>query len=208
MNKITIFIIICFVCFSCNKQKDEDQILKSPIYETEDFAIEFSLLDDNGNSVTKFKEGENIHFYFSLKNLSEEEIILKASHLFPNDFFMVYDEKNNEVGKPWLSYYCQFVFRPQIFKIQQGDTKIFCLPWIINDMDEWDEATSSPNSNPFCLCIGCTEPLKVGEYSSKFSIDLEYNIGGEHKAGTLAETIGGKEKRINDLFFKINFKVE
>ena len=143
-------------------------------------------MNDNGNPSAKFKEGENIQFYLSLKNISKEEIIIKGNFI-TEDFFMVY-KGVEKVGKPWTGIYCEFRNDPQLFEIQPNESVSFCLPW-----------QYSPEElqifYPFCGIGVEKEALKTGEYSCKFPINLNY-------------TKNGKEKKISNLFFIINFKVE
>ena len=195
MKKLKYFIImLCSLFLSCtgdeNTDRDIWEVAKPTIEIVKgDFAFKFCLLDDNNNPSTKFKEGENIHFYLSLENLSKDEIILKDV-FFTHDFFVVYDEENKEVGKPFMGVFCTYELNPpRLVEIKPNETVSFHLPWTIK-LGEWVYA----DTYPFCM-ESDKEPLKAGKYSCKVPIDLNCMQNGE-------------KGEISNLLLIINFKIE
>ena len=181
-----LIIMLCFVFLGCTEDENTDGgIWEIPINSIKptieiakgDFAFKFCLLDDNNNPSTKFKEGENIHFYLSLENLSKEEIILEDKFFAP-DFFMIYNEENKEVGKPFTGVFCTFEMGglPRWVEIKPDETVSFHLPWTVK-LGEWVYA----DTYPFCLVESDKEPLKVGKYSCKVPINLDYTQKGKGK---------------------------
>ena len=65
MNKIKIFFAICFICFSCNKHKDEGSTLKSSEVEIEDSArVKYTINIDDCNAYMIVIERETHDIYY------------------------------------------------------------------------------------------------------------------------------------------------
>jgi hypothetical protein len=63
--------------------------------------VKYNLLDDKGNPASRFKQGENFSFSFSLANNSGDSLFLDNSFLNESTgFCSVYDEKDNLIGTP------------------------------------------------------------------------------------------------------------
>ena len=174
-------------------------------------GFKFCLLNEDSIPSKIFKTDENIYFYLAIKNYSKEEINIDAESFY-KDYFLVYDiEKGTLIGKPYTGMFCYQTLQPHVVSIPGKQTKVFILSWIMPfELDysvpfyfnfEYD----APYSFPFC---GYQDSLlKEDIYSCRFEMDLHYRVGGTTRDG-YGFLKDGKEKRISDLFFEINFKVE
>ena len=194
-----LIITLCFFFTSCNDEDFWEISSNSSIeYKVDNIAFQFCLVDENENPSTKFRKGEYFSFYFKMTNLSEHTIIIDAN-FFTDDFFMVYNRKNKKVGKPWTGAFCAFSLDPRTIEILPKESKTIQLPWYLNLHSTTNENFHYSTSYPFCKVLdkeSVEDTLYVGEYTCKFPIDL------------LIYTKNGKEEKINNLFFAINFKIE
>jgi hypothetical protein len=65
--------------------------------------LDYSLLDQNGNPSKSFSENENFSFALTIRNNSDDLLFIDNSFLLGehNGFCIVYNEKNEAVGKPF-----------------------------------------------------------------------------------------------------------
>ena len=116
----------------CNK--DDDPIWeispdgKQAVIEQKRNGIvfKFCLLNKQGKPDTLFKEGDNFTFYFSLKNITQNDIFVSADFI-NNDFYRVYQSNNTDRGTPWTGIWCEFRRKPTEIKIAHViDRKLSC----------------------------------------------------------------------------------
>ena len=93
MNKIKFFFAICFVCFSCNKHKDEDSTIKSSEVEIEDFArVKFTTNFDDCNAYMIVIERETHDIYYKPDILAND---YKIDNLHVKVKYIITEEKHN-----------------------------------------------------------------------------------------------------------------
>lgn len=92
---------------SCSSDSGVEESIKldsnTIVFENDMIRVDYLLKNSAGQAVTTFKEGEDISFYLSITNKSNEktEKIL-SEQVISEDIFTVYSvDGNNEVGKPW-----------------------------------------------------------------------------------------------------------
>ena len=231
LKQAVYLLILAVFTTGCRNDSDTDFIETSwsialdtedPIIDCKvgDLGIKFCLLNEDSVPANIFKEGENFYFYFAFENFTEKMIGIEAKSF--SDFFMIYHKETNELmGKPYSGLFCNFVGGPLIVPVLDNKSTLILLPWITfieNENYWWYPHTIRWDGYPFC---SAQENIFIpkGEYSCRWEMDLTYRISDKAYsddetlcfenhyclAGILAD---GKLKKINGLFFEINFKIE
>ncbi|TAL65036.1 MAG: hypothetical protein EPN88_10120 [Bacteroidetes bacterium] len=188
-----IILMLCLMGTGCKKSNGPPTLLEitpesaSAIIQNETKQIEFKfcLINKDGQSATVFNEGEDFTFSFSFKNNGTDTIIV-TTEFINTDFFRVFSLENNiDVGKPWTGIWCQFSLSPHTITLPPSYLEKLTCPWILTE-----------NNTPvYPLCMGeSKEPLMKGEYNTFIDLDFHFSRNG-------------KLTIINQLKFKINFKV-
>lgn len=92
---------------SCSSDSDVEEPIKpdtnTTVFENDMIRVDYLLKNSAGQAVTTFKEGEDISFYLSVTNKSNEKIEkILSEQVITEDIFTVYSlDGNKEVGKPW-----------------------------------------------------------------------------------------------------------
>ena len=166
-------------------------------------GFRFCLINKDSIPANVFKEGEYFCFYFEFKNLSDEEITITDSAFYVNNFFMVYNEEGVLIGQPYKGIMVTFTMFPKKFALRGEQNRIFILPWVYGG----DYNNFRNHTKPFNI-VQENSFLSKGAYFCRFEMNLLYRIGGEIRDEFGAFLIDGIEKRIDELYFEINFKIE
>jgi hypothetical protein len=159
----------------------KNAVIKKEVYG---IKFKFCLLNENGDSLTVFKQGENIIFSFTFENDLQDSIIVSTDFISPN-FYRVYQSDNVDMGKPWTGLWCEFNMAKQELRLAPSSLKQLNCPWILT-------ANSQPN---YPLCMSQSKNyLTVGDYYTYIDLGFHYSINNKHKS-------------IDNLKFIINFKV-
>ena len=146
-------------------------------------VFKFCLLNKQGKPDTLFKEGDNFTFYFSLKNITQNDIFVSADFI-NNDFYRVYQSNNTDRGTPWTGIWCEFRRKPTEIKIAPLTTRKLSCPWKLTYDIRPDY--------PFCMSES-RETLPKGDYYTIIHTRSKYMIH--------------KKQFTEDIHFKINFKI-
>jgi len=152
--------------------------------EVDGIKLKFCLLNENADSSTVFKEGENIIFSFSFENNLQDSIIVSTDFISSN-FYRVYQSDNIDMGKPWTGLWCEFNMAKQELELAPSSLKQLNCPWILT-------ANFQP-SYPLCMSQSKTY-LPIGEYYTYIDLGFHYTVNNKHKS-------------IDNLKLRINFKV-
>lgn len=89
-------ILLSFEFTTAGCQKDEIIDVRYP------FKLQYAIHNEEGQEVTRIKEGENFYIYFSIENTSDRHASIDKHELFfNNELFNIYDRNNNTiVGNP------------------------------------------------------------------------------------------------------------
>ena len=147
-------------------------------------VLKFCLLNKQGKPDTLFKEGDNFTFYFSLKNITQNDIFVSADFI-NNDFYRVYQSNNTDRGTPWTGIWCEFRRKPTEIKIAPLTTRKLSCPWKLTYDIRPDY--------PFCMSES-RETLPKGDYYTIIHTRIKYMIH--------------KKQFTEDIHFKINFKIQ
>lgn len=176
----------------------KDPVIKKRV---DDVGFKFCLLNEDSISSNKFNKGEDTYFYLAIENYSKEEITIDGK--FAENLFLVYDMDNNVlIGTPYTGIWCEFSGKTRVIAINRKKTKEFLLYW-----------SSPPNfgslgkSATYPFCVSQQPLLEKGTYSCRFEMDLQYRVGGTTRDG-FGFLTDGKEKRLSELFFEVDFIVE
>ena len=152
--------------------------------------IKFCLLNENGVSATKFKEGENFSFYIKMTNHSSDSLEISSQlvgYLVYNGFCMVMSHDGDSIGLPFRSCNCTLAIRPRPF--YKNDYYELTIPWSV-DREAFYESGD-------CTIYNFNQQnLPKGKYYTKFSHVFWFGIES------------GGSRRIGPLTFKINFEIE
>ncbi len=190
--KIIFFlVIIIFTGLGC--ESSDSDFLIAEIGDTgciedasKNIDFKFCLLDQEGKPSTVFNNGENFSFSFSFKNKMQNNIIVTPEFI-TSDFYRVYRLDNNkDMGKPWTGTWCNFSLQAREFELAFEQTIKLTCPWILTD-----------NSQPdYPLCMSeSKEFLPKGEYYTQIKLNFQMEVNG-------------KKKVIDNLKFRINFKIK
>ena len=137
--------------------------------------LRFRLLDSDGNEKTAFSEGEDIVFELAINNRSNSAMYYNLKFeggdiAWGEDFFMVYREDGEVIGKPWNTMWCLF-----------SGQKTFLVPERF--VASWQGKPEIPLSYPLCLIrdgLPESKPLPKGNYYTKFKV--YYNANPERQS--------------------------
>lgn len=191
--KINFIILLLLLDVGCKKSNPSSSLLEiNPNSEmtviqteTNNIGFEFCLLNDKGQASTVFNEGENLTFSFTFKNKLQDSIIV-TTEFINYEFFRVFLSENNvDMGKPWTGTWCDFNLLPHEIRLKPSSLKQITCPWILTD-----------NNRPvYPLCMSVSKNLLLkGEYYTYINLDFHYSLDG-------------KVSVINNLIFKINFRI-
>ena len=168
-----------------------------------DVGFKFCLLNEDNVAANVFEAGENFYFYFVIENFSKEEITIDGKS-FNHDLFLIFDvETETQIGKPFSGVFCEFGGTSSVVSIKGEQSRIIILPWVSSDNGQYPIIV-----DPFPFCCGQENSfLPKNIYSCRFEINLQYKAGGKNRDGYGMLT-DGVQKRIRELFFEINFKIE
>jgi hypothetical protein len=105
--KALIAVSVGLLLTSCSSDSGVEESIKldtnTIVFENDMIRVDYLLKNSAGQAVTTFKEGEDISFYLSITNKSNEKIEkILSGQVISEDIFTVYSvDGNNEVGKPW-----------------------------------------------------------------------------------------------------------
>ena len=148
------------------------------VLEDEMVRVEFLLKNSAGQAVKTFKEGEQIVFYLSIFNKTDEPIkkIMPWS-VISEDIFTVYSadiKSDNEVGKPWDGFGWGIPNQSQA----NEDCYIYQCSWLgANKVDEEGRPLDIEyeSSHIGFFTTNPRKPLPKGRYYSEFV--LHFNDG-------------------------------
>ena len=153
--------------------------------------FKFCLLDENGVSATKFKEGENFSFYFKITNHSSDSLEISgqfAGYFIYGGFCMVMSQDGDSIGFPFESCFCDLVIRPYPF--YENDDYELTIPW--------SDDREILHKSMLCTLNGFNQQnLPKGKYYTEFSHVFWFGIVPENLS-----------RQIGPLTFKINFEIE
>jgi hypothetical protein len=162
---------------SCSSDSGVEESIKldsnTIVFENDMIRVDYLLKNSAGQAVTTFKEGEDISFYLSITNKSNEktEKIL-SGQVISEDIFTVYSvDGNNEVGKPWDG----FSWGVPNTSTPTHDNYVYKCSWLgVNKVDEngrpLDIEYSTGNIGFFT-----TKPrtrLPKGKYYTEFLLNI------------------------------------
>ena len=154
--------------------------------EVDGIQFKFCLLNQQGEPDTIFNVGENFTFSFSIKNNLEDALVI-TTEFISSEFFRVYRTQDNiDMGKPWTGVWCEFSLAPRILRLPPVQSRQLNCPWMLTENDK-------PNY-PLCMAES-KNPLAKGDYYTKLNLDFHYSKNG-------------KKEQINNVIFKINFKIQ
>lgn len=187
-----IFLFLSLMGAGCEKEEEQlweiSPTSKSAIIQKEVDGIQFKfcLLNKEGEPATIFNEGENFTFSFSIKNNFEDTLII-TTEFISSEFFRVFHTQDNiDMGKPWTGLWCEFRLGPQILMLPPVQSIQLNCPWALTENNKPDHP----------LCMGESKnPLAKGEYYTKLNLDFHYSKNG-------------KKEQINNILFKIIFKIQ
>ncbi|RRD62652.1 hypothetical protein [Tannerella forsythia] len=199
-KKKALFVSLLFLWITagmtgCNKNDDQlweiSPYGKQTVIERKinGIAFKFCLLNEQGKPATVFKEGENFSFYFRIKNETGKNLYYNAYPCaYSDNFFSVSDSFGKIVGKSYEA-------------LPQTDIGIAAYPFNNNDSYTFKVAWLHPEKSivqggDFDYKSLKREHLKTGNYYTGFS----------HKF-KLFPASGDKHIEIEDIHFKINFKI-
>lgn len=190
--KISAFLLLFSMGAGCEKEAEQlweiSPTSESAIIQKEVDGIQFKfcLLNKEGEPATIFNEGENFTFSFSIKNNFEDTVIITPEFI-SSEFFRVYHTQDNiDMGKPWTGSWCLFRLEPEIFILPPVQSRQLNCPWMLTGNNKPDY--------PLCMAES-KNPLAKGDYYTKFNLDFHYSKNG-------------KKEQINNIIFKINFKIQ
>ena len=192
-------IFIFLACTGCEEEKDphpwelklgEDQ---NTIDNTlRDLEFKFFLKDEKNKPGKIFEQGENFYFHFSVKNISNRDIIINIP-IVNVDFFHVYENTEDgmvDMGTPIQGVWCEYRLRlVEVIELKPGNDIIIKNPWILDSTDRITDYY------PFCSKHN-NPPLLKGKYYTRFPVKISYSTKGSNQADTLKLT------------FKINFQIQ
>jgi len=190
--RIIVFILLVLLTGSGCQKEDELFWEISPTSESSviqkavnGIEFKFCLLNEKGEPSTVFRKGENFSFVFSFKNKMLDTIVITTEFISSN-FFRVYRLQDNfDMGKPWTGAWCEFSGAPQEFRLSPETENTIKCPWVVTETEKAD----------YPLCAGESKSyLGKGEYYSNLDLDFHF-------------TVAGKERVIDNVSFKINFKI-
>ena len=153
--------------------------------------FKFCLLNEDGEAVTVFNEGENFSFYFSVTNNRNEKLYFYPYFAYSNDnnFCSVYDSDDEYLGKPF-----NFKGADEIgigaYPFESGDTCIFEEPWVNSTDTIWRWKYGYYES-------ANQELLAGGNYYTEFKYSFEF-VRSDDAPTLLTDTLS----------FKINFEIQ
>lgn len=180
--KALVFICVGVLIVSCSSDSNlEESIMidtNTIVHEDEMVRVEFLLKNSAGQAVKTFKEGEQIVFYLSIFNKTDEPIkkIIPGNVIY-EDVFTVYSadsKSDNEFGKPWDGFGWRTTNQSKV----NEDCYIYQCSWLgANNVDE--------EGRPLDIEYGSghigffttkpRKPLPKGRYYSEFV--LHFNDG-------------------------------
>jgi len=191
--KITSFVLL-FALMGAGCKKDDKLLWEiSPISNSnviqktvDGVEFKYCLLNEKGEPSTVFNEGENFDFIFSFKNNMQDTIVVTTEFINSN-FFRVYRSLDrNDMGKPWTGVWCDYSLAPQEIYSAPSTIKLLHCPWVL----------TNDNAPEYPLCMSESKDyLAKGKYETFFDLDFHF-------------TIGGKQKIIDNITFKINFEIK
>ncbi len=193
MRKFIFFSAIALWLFAATGCDKEDEQIWEIYPDRQQTVIEhkmngivfkFRLLNEQGKPATVFKEGENFTFSLSLNNITHSDISVSTDFINDN-FYRVYRKYNTDMGIPWTGIWCEFNQKPKEIEIASSMTKQFNCPWKLTNDTRPDY--------PFCMSKS-REVLTKGDYYTVIHTDFKY--------------ITNKKQFIENIHFKINFKIE
>jgi hypothetical protein len=186
-------IILLLFTISCDKSEIDvleiaiDDSNKCIQNERNEIDFNFCLINVDGIPSTSFRANENFNFSFSFTNDTKDTIVVTTEFIKP-DFLRVFRSSDKEnMGRPWTGVWCEFSLRPQEIVLAPGNNKTILSAWLSSE--------NSP-SDLFPLCTDTAlEPLPKGEFYTEIKSNFHY-------------AVNGKKTIIDDLSYKINFKIE
>lgn len=157
----TVILLFAFISAGC--QKDE------LIDEHYPFKLHYTIKNEDGQEVTRLKEGEDFYIYFSIENISDRHSPIDDHHLFGNDeLFKVFEYDTSQKEYLYKGGIEGKICTQVKGCLGQANTKFeFNLPW---------SATVDSTVNVMC----CTYELKkqpslpVGKYLIKYTGSIPY----------------------------------
>ena len=164
---------------------------KQTVIQNELSGISFTLylINEEGKPATVFNEGENFYFYFSIKNNSGKNYYYNAYECgYITDFFRVFSSIGVDYGKSY-----KVLPMPDLgetgYPFNNGDTYTFKIPWMHSEVALFE-------GEDFSYQSVLRDKLKKGTYYTSFK-NGSYFVGND------------ANKNIkNDLYFRINFKIQ
>ena len=204
LYKSSIILFMALFFTSCIKNSMESDVwsialdcVNPVIYNKKnDIGFKFCLLNKDSIPSNTFKENERFYFFFSIINLSKGSVMIDEANLFCDDFCMVY-QNETQIGKPWYTKFCEYRAILNNLEIHNEPPYEVILPW--RYIPQYDAGTGRIKRGFFCIQNPENENsnafLSKGIYICRFNMDFIYKKNG-------------KEIKIKDLFFEINFKIE
>ncbi|RRD75624.1 hypothetical protein [Tannerella forsythia] len=199
-KKKALFVSLLFLWITagmtgCNKNDDQlweiSPYGKQTVIERKinGIAFKFCLLNEQGKPATVFKEGENFSFYFRIKNETGKNLYYNAYPCaYSDNFFSVSDSSGKIVGKSYEAL-PQTDIGIAAYPFNNNDSYTFKVAWLHSEK-------SIVQGGDFDYKSLKREHLKTGNYYTGFS----------HKF-KLFPASGDKHIEIEDIHFKINFKI-
>lgn len=154
--------------------------------DVDGIVFNFCLLNEEGKSATIFEKKENIIFSFLIENNLGCDISVPTNFI-DSTFYRVYRQIDNaDMGKPWTGLWCEYSMANKKVEIASSETYSFVCPWILTKDHQPDY--------PICMSES-KDYLSSGNYYTIICLDFQYFQESE-------------QKTINNMIFKINFKVQ
>lgn len=187
------FLFILIVVGACDNNSDNLFFEISPEggrsviqQEVQGLFFKFYLLNEKNQPTTIFNEKENIIFSFSIENKLGDDISATTDFIDSN-FFRVYKTTNSvDMGKPWTGLWCEYSLSDKKINISSAEISQLSCPWVLTEKYQPDY--------PICMSES-KNYLPIGNYYTIIRLNFHYFRGNE-------------QKLINDVIFKINFKIQ
>jgi len=162
-----VLLFLVFVTAGC--QEDESVSERYP------FKLHYAIQNEQGQEVTRIREGEDFYIYFSVENISDRDSPINDHHLFGNDeLFKVYQRSASDNSD--ISYIAGIQLLgcdENLGCLGQAKTKFeYNLPW-----------SSSKDTSINVMCchykLEKHSSLSPGKYLIKYTGSIPYYYGLE-----------------------------